>query len=160
MQTTRDKMIENDEIVSSFQNLVLSFKPISPASYRDNPFGLPGSFSIFCRSHLTCTSTVRLSPMKSQPQTRSRTNSRESICPLCSAKKTSRFILLRFEGQGFVMESHFATGDVDHKVPKFQFLLLVSVSFDLSSSSRSRRERRICALTRAINSRMENGLVR
>ena len=56
--------------------------------------------------------------MKSQPQTRSRMNSVREHLASVLGEEDQQIILLRFERQGFAMESHFTTGDVDHKAPK------------------------------------------
>ena len=122
--------------------------------------GVPGSSSIFCLNHRTCTSTVRLSPIKSQPQTRSRINSRDSICPLCAAKNSSNSYYLGFSCNGSSCSVTSRRVMLITRSLKDRVSCFFAGCGDFSSSSFIRRVRRNCALTRAINSRIEKGLVR
>lgn len=75
-------------------------------------------------------------------------------------KEEEQFIFLWFDGKWFIVQYHFAAREIDDEIIEGQLFLLVLSLDRFTCSSRIIRERRNCALTRAINSRMEKGLVR
>ena len=80
--------------------------------------------------------------------------------PFVFRKEDQQFVLLRLELDRLAVEGHFAAGEVDGEVAEGQFFVLDLVCAVLPISSCMRRVRRSWALTRAISSRMEKGLVR
>src|SRR5215216_5996215 len=109
----------------SFQNRVLAFKPISPASHSDNPFGVAWVLFYFLPKpsymHIYCTAIANEVPT---PNAFKDKLAREHLS-FVFCKENEQFIFLRFEGKRFVMQRYFAAREVDDEVPEFQFLLLL-----------------------------------